>query len=365
MANTATHLYRSIHAQPQAIRDLLADRAMIDTLAQQLVPCQRILLVGTGTSFHAATIGAHLFRSLGLEAWAIAAFEFVNYPTPLHANDGVLIISHRGNKQYSMLAAQRAQEVGAVVISISGKDPKEPVTTPWALTTVDQDPSSAHTISYTATLTRLGQIIVRLIQLKGFGDLVQQLEQGLALIPAAMEDALQREQAIREVAQDAVAKQRRIYYIGAGPNATTAKEGALKAKETAYVTAEGFELEQAIHGPLVAVEKNDLVVVIAPAEASARERTASLLQALHEIGSAVWLIGNMPTVEVQPLFQQDGWHHFPLAHADELPEAINPLLTVLPLQLFADFASSTRGTDADGFRLNEPAYKQAMAHIHL
>ena len=56
-----------------------------------------------------------------------------------------------------------------------------------------------------------------------------------------MEDILAREDEIRSVAREAVANSRRIYFVGAGPNALTAPEGALKAKEAAYVTAEGFD----------------------------------------------------------------------------------------------------------------------------
>src|SRR5947209_12771443 len=124
--------------------------------------------------------------------------------------------------------------------------------------TVEQDLSSTHSISYVSALTRLAQIAVRLAVLLGHPESAQRLEQGLTQLPALMENILAREDEIRAIAQEAVAHQRRIYFIGAGPNAVTAPEGALKAKEAAYVTTEGLELEQAIHGPGVAFQRDDL-----------------------------------------------------------------------------------------------------------
>ena len=75
------------------------------------------------------------------------------------------------------------------------------------------------------------------------------------------------------------AHERRLFYIGAGPNAVTGPEGALKAKEAAYVTAEGFELEQAIHGPQVSFETQDVLILISvrgPAQARRRGSTRSI-----------------------------------------------------------------------------------------
>src|SRR5258708_21470455 len=118
-----------------------------------------------------------------------------------------------------------------------------------------------------------------------------------------MEDILSREDQVRQIAQEAVAHSRRLYFIGAGPNAVTAPEGALKAKEAAYVTAEGFELEQAIHGPQVAFESEDLLIPISVRWA-AQSRLADLLLRLREIGPRVVLIGETTTSVTDVLFKR-------------------------------------------------------------
>ena len=183
-------------------------------------------------------------------------------------------------------------------------------------------------------------------------------------MPALMEKILAREDEVRSIAQEAVTKQRRIYFLGAGPNAATAPEGALKAKEAAYVTTEGFELEQAIHGPQVAFEPEDLLIPIV-VKGPAQPRMADFLLATSEIGSRVWLIGEAPGAETAELFRRDGWAHFPICNGVDLPEELTPIVAALPVQLLADFLATARGTNADSFRTDQEEYKKAGMRFRI
>ena len=363
MVETTTGLYRSIHAQPQAVRELLADWQGPAQAAGKLAHVQRIFIAGIGTSFHAATVGEYLLRLAGADAWSVRSFEFVHYPRPLRASDGVIIVSHRGSKLHGNLAVQHALEAKVATIGITGKNSKMQGPD-VVIETVEQDPSSTHSISYVGALTRLAQIAVRLAVLLGRPEPAQRLEQGLAQLPGLMENILAREDEIHTIAQEAVAHQRRIYFVGAGPNAVTAPEGALKAKEAAYVTTEGFELEQAIHGPQVAFEREDLIIPIS-VKGHAQDRLADFLLALSEIAAHVWLIGEAPSIETATLFERSGWSRFALADGIELPEELTPLLAALPVQLLADFLASARGTNADSFRTDHEAYKQAGTRFRI
>src|ERR1700730_11181887 len=117
-----TGLYRSIHVQPEAVRALLADWDGPTQAAEKLARANRIFLSGIGTSFHAAIVGEYLLRSAGADAWALRSFEFVHYPRPLRADDGVIVISHRGSKLHGNLAVQRALEAKVSTIGITGKN---------------------------------------------------------------------------------------------------------------------------------------------------------------------------------------------------------------------------------------------------
>lgn len=299
----------------------------------------------------------------GADAWSVRSFEFVNYPHPLRENDAVIVISHRGSKLHGNLAVQRAVEAKVLTIGITGKSSKMQGPD-IVIQTVEQDPSSTHSISYIGALTRLGQIATRLATLLGKTEQALRLEQGLRQVPALMESMLTREDEVRSIAQETAAKQRRLYYVGAGPNAATATEGALKAKESSYVTAEGFELEQAIHGPQVAFEEEDLLIPIA-VKGPAQARMSDFLLASSEIGSHIWLIGEAPNAKTAELFNRDGWKRFAICDGIDLPEEVTPLVAALPVQLLSEFLASARGTNADSFRVDQEAYKKMGTRFRI
>jgi glucosamine--fructose-6-phosphate aminotransferase (isomerizing) len=356
-------LYRSIHAQPQAVRELLADWDGPARAAELLSNANRIFVSGIGTSYHASVVGEYLLRFIGADAWAVRSFEFVHYPRPLHADDGVIVVSHRGSKLHGMGALKRAVDSGVPTVGITGQNSKMQGAD-VIIETVEQDPSSTHSVSYIGALVRLSQIAARLGSLRGDERQAERLTQGLAQLPALMEDILSREDAVRQIAKEAVTHGRRIYFVGAGPNAVTAPEGALKAKEASYVTTEGFELEQAIHGPQVAFEVDDLMIPIS-VKGAAQSRMADFLLALSEIGPRVWLIGEAPTPDTASLFNRPGWSRFAICDGTELPEELTPLLAAMPVQLLADFLASARGTNADSFRKDQEAYDKAGSRFQI
>src|SRR2546421_7158677 len=155
-----TGLYRSIHAQPMAVRELLTDWDGPTRAAERLERTGRVFLAGIGTSFHAATVGEYLLRFAGAEAWAVRSFEFVHYPRPLRPDDGVIMISHRGSKLYGIGALQRAVQSGVPTVGITGKN-SQMQGADIIIETVEQDPSSTHSVSYIGALVRLSQIAAR------------------------------------------------------------------------------------------------------------------------------------------------------------------------------------------------------------
>ena len=202
MTIETTGLYRSIHAQPEMVRQLLTDWDGPTHAAERLAQVNRVLLSGIGTSFHAAMVGEYLLRQAGADAWAVRSFDFVNYPRPLRSDDGVIVISHRGSKLHGNLAVQRALDARVLTIGITGKNSKMQGPD-IEIETVEQDPSSTHSISYISALTRLSQVAVRLAAKLGNAEQARLLEQGLQHLPALMENILAREDA-RDCARGSV-----------------------------------------------------------------------------------------------------------------------------------------------------------------
>lgn len=343
-------LYQTILGQPGVAREALAglsERAR--QAAETLRNAERVWLAGTGTSSHAAVVGEHLLRSAGADAYATTLFDFVTYPRPLRAGDALIIISHRGTKRFGQLAIARALEAGIPVIGLTGRD--SPMEGPGlVLQTAPQEQSSTHTASYLGTLTALAMIAAELGERTGAN--VTDLRGALPRLPELIEALLAREDDVRPVASR-LAERGRMTLIGAGPNAVTAREGALKVKESSYLSAEGFELETALHGALPAVLSGDVAVVIA-AHGPALARTADAVRALGLIGAHVFVVADERALPTLPL--PDGAATVTFG---AVPEPLSPLLATVPLQLLAAFTAELRGTDADSFRADDPTYKRA------
>jgi glucosamine--fructose-6-phosphate aminotransferase (isomerizing) len=307
----------------------------------RLSGCSRIFLVGTGTSYHGALVGQYLLRSVGVEAWAIRAFEFANYPPAFKADDGLVLLSHRGTKRFSQAALEgfNNQEHW---LAITGEG--SPLRGPGVIYTVPQERSPVHTASHTGALIRLAQLAI------GLGSPPWRAE--LASLPGALRTTLRLRPSVIQ-ALDRLQLGHVVHFVGGGPAYASALEGALKLREAAFTSAEGHELESIFHGPLISVQAEDSVVLMAQPGASL-ERTSDLAAALHEIGATIVAVG--PSSAGIPATVQ--------LETPALDELLAPIVNVVPLQWLALEASRHLGVDADSFRKIGP-YALAQSKFTL
>jgi glutamine---fructose-6-phosphate transaminase (isomerizing) len=142
--------------QPADVAELLADPAPAERAAGRLAG-RRVLLVGTGTSYHAAHHGAWFLRAAGLEAWAVSAMDAALHGPRPSAGDALVALSHTGETRYvaEVLRDARTGMVPAVTVGAKGKEGVD-------LPTVEPETSSAYTASHVGALTRLAQVAVAL-----------------------------------------------------------------------------------------------------------------------------------------------------------------------------------------------------------
>jgi glutamine---fructose-6-phosphate transaminase (isomerizing) len=345
-----SELYRTIHTQPDVIQSVLDNADDIPRRAAEILrKARRIVLAGTGTSSHAAVVGEHLLRSAGFDAYATTNFDFVSYPRPIQAEDAFVAISHRGSKRFGTQAIERAVVSGAQIVGVTGQD--SPMKGPnVVIYTAPQETSSTHTASYTANLAALALMTVHAGQP---GQLTSDLRTALYGIPSSIDSILRRETEIVPSAQ-ALAASGRLILLGAGPNAVTAREGALKVKESSFLVAEGFELETCLHGGLQAVEAGDVAAIVV-AHGPGLLRTLDAINALRLIGAHLLFIADERVVPQLPTPHEGDT----IITYDPVPEPLSPLLATIPLQLLAAYTASLRGTNADRFRADEPAHRRA------
>ncbi|HYM50793.1 MAG TPA: SIS domain-containing protein [Candidatus Limnocylindrales bacterium] len=344
------HLLRTIELQPALVERLLADRHGPREVASRFPDPGRVILVGTGTSFHGAQVGEHLFRTAGFDALALPAFEYVQYHEAPAPDDVLIAISHRGVKHFTAAALQRFRERSSRWAVITGEG--SPLTGEGVLTTAPQELSAVHTASHVGAMIRLAQLAVALAAVSGRSRPFW--EGAMPMLPETVAAAVAARSRAEAVA-DAIRLAMPTHFIGAGPGWATASEGALKLREAAHVQAEGHELENFLHGPLISVEAGQTVFVVAEPGA-ALTRTEEITQALALIEAQVVVIGSAAA-------EMDGARFEVAVH--RLPEVLAPIANVIPLQWVAYLCSLRRGVNADTFREDEPRYEHAIKSLKL
>jgi len=331
------YLRATLESQPRELSRLLADDSAM-VAAERIRGCSRIFVVGTGTSYHGALAGQFMFRSAGIEAWAVRAFEFANYPPTLRERDGLILLSHRGSKHFSRRSLDLAEQRGMAWVAVTGEG--SALEGEGVVRTVEQEKSPVHTASHTGAMLRLAQIAAALGKPPWRGQLA-----GLPEAVAAVLEWGDRVAAeVRRVELKPV-----VHFVGGGPARATAYEGALKMREASHlVSAEGHDVEGILHGPLVSIQPGQTVVAIAE-PGPALERTREVIRALGEIGATVIEVGS----------GSDGYK------TTRFDEVLAPIVNVVPLQLLAYEASRLMGVDADSFRRDEPPYAAAQAGFTL
>jgi glutamine---fructose-6-phosphate transaminase (isomerizing) len=238
-----TELERAIRDQPDELRRLA--QLELPPQVQRLSGGERVWLVGTGTSLHAAELGAAMFARAGVDARFASSMEFARW-APLRAGDAVVVLTHTGETAYAQASRRRALEAGAETVSITA----EGVGWPEAIETGAKEGSHTYTRSYTSALAVLA-LMAGELGAEGLG-------------PAAVVAAADATEAV--IADDGVdglpEPARLLVLTGSGPGAVTAREGALKLREAARLAAEGYDAEFLLHGSAVPLGRDDALIVL-------------------------------------------------------------------------------------------------------
>jgi len=250
----STNLEHQIRSQPDELFHLLTSersREQTHAAAEGLQRSRRIWLVGTGTSHHAAILGAGMLQDAGRSAVAVSSMRFVVWAPIVGPDDAIILITHTGETAYALAARALATSAGLDVITIS----KRGTPFPHAVETCPKETAETYTVSYTTALLALAMIA------KAMGaDSIT--EDTLALVPGAVRNAIDAPgiESIR-------VPERTLVIAGAGPAADTAREGALKLREGARVMAEGHDIEYLLHGSAVPLDRRDALLSLTTPEA--------------------------------------------------------------------------------------------------
>jgi len=350
-----TFMDKEIAEQPQAIADTLLGHfdGMSITLDEQrlgeeeLRTIDKVFVVACGTAFHSGLIGKYAIEHwTRLPVEVELASEFRYRDPVLDRETLVVAISQSGETADTLEAVRHARRQRARVLAICN-------------TNGSQIPRESDAVLYThagpevgvaATKTFLAQVTANylvglaLAQARGtkYRDEVAREFELLSDMPAAVATTLTLMEPIRKLAVD-ISRSKAILFLGRHVGFPVALEGALKLKELAYMHAEGFAAGELKHGPIALIEEGLPVVVITPSPKADPMLHSKLLSNIREIqarGARTIVIAEEGDDTVAPFADF-------LLELPRVPKLFQPLLTTVPLQIFAAEIARARGYDID------------------
>ncbi len=338
-------MLKEIFEQPKAIADTLLGRisglGSDVTKGLDLANIDKVVIVACGTAYHAGLVGKY-----AIEKWADIAVDVelaseYRYREPSVNKKTLLIpISQSGETMDTLMAMRYAKDKGAKVFAVCNTNgstiPRESDAVLY--THAGPEIAVASTKAFETQLIAMYLIGLHLGRIRGTisAELISEIESELSELPAKVEQILETVEPLRELTRK-FSNSNSMLFLGRHVGFPTALEGALKLKELAYMHAEGFAGGELKHGPIALIEAGTPVVAIMPAAGSLlAEKMASNIQEVKARGAVVIAIADSPLAAANHLVRIPTTHEF-----------LQPVLSVVPLQVIAYEMAIARGNDVD------------------
>ncbi|UCG59770.1 MAG: glutamine--fructose-6-phosphate transaminase (isomerizing) [Phycisphaerales bacterium] len=346
------HMLKEIFEQPKALSTCMGGRidrqnnkiklGGIASYLRELTRTRRLILTACGTAFHASLVGEFLFEQLArIPAETEYASEF-RYRNPI-IEDGtvVLSISQSGETLDTLAAVEEAKERGATVlgiVNVVGSSIAR-ATDAGIYLHVGPEIGVASTKAFTAQVTVLTMLAIELGRRKHISsDQADGYISELSQIPDKISQILDQSDHIREIASANVDRDNWLF-LGRGFNYPVALEGALKLKEISYIHAEGLPAAEMKHGPIALINDGMPAVFIATSGPQYDKIMGNIAE-VKARGGRIIVVATQGDERIERCADH-------LITIPDAPELLQPMLTVVPLQLLAYHAAVLRGHDVD------------------
>jgi glutamine---fructose-6-phosphate transaminase (isomerizing) len=334
-------MLKEIYEQPKAIADTLIGRLTDLNLKIKFKKFEKIVIIACGTAYHAGLVGKYAIEKWGQIPVDVELASEYRYREPsLNKKTLVIPISQSGETMDTLMALRYAKSKGATILSVCNTNGSTIGRESDAVLYTHAGPEIA-VASTKAFATQL--IAIYLIGLEIARQLeslskkeISKITDQLTQLPAKVEQVLETVEPLRELTRKFKAAES-VLFLGRHVGYPTALEGALKLKELAYMHAEGFAGGELKHGPIALIDKGTPVVAIMPSEGSIlAEKMASNIQEVKARGAIVIAISEFEFAGADHLIR--------IPHVDQL---LQPVLSVVPLQVIAYEMAVARGNDVD------------------
>ncbi|WP_299453680.1 glutamine--fructose-6-phosphate transaminase (isomerizing) [uncultured Microscilla sp.] len=309
----------------------------------RLMSADRIMIVACGTSWHAGLVAEYLFEEFARVPVEVEYASEFRYRNPvIRENDVVIAISQSGETADTLAAIELAKSKGAIIFGVcnvvGASIPR--ATHAGAYIHAGPEIGVASTKAFTGQITVLTMMALMLAHRKGtiseskFREFLAELEK----IPAKVEQALKLNDQIKYIS-DVFKDARNFLYLGRGYNFPVALEGALKLKEISYIHAEGYPAAEMKHGPIALIDEEMPVVFIATADSSYEKVVSNIQEVKARRGKVIAIVTEGDT-QIKNIADH-------VIEIPKTPEALTPLISVIPLQLLSYHVAVMRGCNVD------------------
>ena len=346
-------MIKEILDQPRVLGDCMRGRvntelkevilsAMVDH-RERLLSAERIIIVGCGTSWHAALIGKQLIESLARIPVEVEYSSEFRYRNPIiRPSDVVIAMSQSGETADTLAAIQLAKEKGAFIYGICNSVGSSIARATDSGTYIHVGPEIgvASTKAFTGQVTVLALLALCLGRENGSlePERYTKIIDDLLILPERIEKIFEQKERIEQLSTRFTYAHNFIY-LGRGINYPVALEGALKLKEISYIHAEGYPAAEMKHGPIALIDEEMPIVVIATRD-KIYEKVVSNIQEIKARKGRIIAIVNEGDTQVANMVDY-------VIEIPEIAPELEPLLTVVPLQLLSYYIAVCKGKDVD------------------
>jgi len=345
-------MLKEIMEQPDAVRNATRGRLLVseglarlgglNLTSEQLRDVRRIIILGCGTSWHAGLIGEYMLEEFARIPVEVEYASEFRYRNPI-IDEGtlVLVISQSGETIDTLAAMREARRRGAKALGIVNVVGSTIARESDGGVYIHAGPEIgvASTKAFTSQVTVLALLTLLLGRHRGLSrDYGIEIARELAALPGKIEHALEARESVRRIAE-LYGRHDNFIYLGRGFHFPVALEGALKLKEISYIHAEGYPAAEMKHGPIALIDENMPVVFICTRD-SAYEKVMSNMMEVRARKGRIIAVATEGDMEVQGRAD----------HVLYVPATIpmlQPILSVVPLQLLAYDIAVARGCDVD------------------
>jgi glucosamine--fructose-6-phosphate aminotransferase (isomerizing) len=346
-------MQKEIHEQVRSLTDTLAGRVDFDRGevylhelnldSEKAKRIKKIIITACGTAAHAGMVGKILIERIANVPVEVAIASEFRYADPIvDENTVVLAISQSGETADTLAAMEEGRKKGAMLWSNVNAIGSQAMRIADGCISMQVGPEIgvASTKAFTAPLIDMYLLAVYLADKRGKLSESKRfsLVNDLMGIPSLVGECLSRENEVLKLARK-FKDTSHMLYLGRGVNMPIAYEGALKLKEISYIHAEGYPAGEMKHGPIALIDKSMPVVALAPKDPWYDKMISQIEQAMAR-GGEVIAVATDGDQRIPELTENILW-------VPETPWLLSPVVTSIPLQLFAYHIASLLGLDVD------------------